>query len=134
MTPALQYLRLLALAWRLSHNAQASVDVVRDAVEASDDAFTQRWLVSWSWHESRWGVDAVDPTGATFGCLQIDASTWGRAPLERAAQFEQGVEVLAILEWTCGTRRRALNSYATGKCELASDLVTARCAEIGGCE
>jgi len=131
VTAALQYLRLLALAWRLSHDAQASVDVVRDAVEATSDPFTQRWIVGWCWAESRWRTDVVDPTGRTFGACQIDVGTWQRSPVDRVGQFEHASEVLAILEWTCGTRRRALNSYATGKCELAADLVTARCAEIG---
>gem|GEM_PF-3292583 len=134
MTPALQYLRLVALAWRLSHDAQASLDVVRDAVEASDDAFTQRWLVRWSWGEARWRPNAVDVTGSTTGCMQVSSATWGTPPEDRAGQMVQAVEILAMLVEACGTRKRALQAYSSGSCSRKISLVEERCAVIGDCE
>lgn len=131
--PTLRFLRLLALAWTLSHDVEASWGVARDATEATNDEWSQRWLIVWSWHESRFRADAVDPTGATKGAMQVDGRVWGVVPAERDAQLMQAVEALDTLIFQCGSRRRALDAYSTGRCECRADLVTARCGQIGGC-
>jgi hypothetical protein len=133
MIAALRFVRLLSIAWSLSSDLNASVDVARDAVAATDDDFEGRWLVVWGWHESRWKTDAVDPMGATFGCMQIDASTWGRTPPDRVGQFTHGLHVLTVLRNAYGTKRRALNAYATGSPSRNTHLVEARCRALG-CE
>lgn len=131
---ALRFVRLAGLAWSLSHDVALSIDVARDAIEATGDAWEQDWVISWCFRESRWRADAVDPTGRTFGSCQVDAFSWGPVPETRVAQFEQAVSVLRTLKDAYGTRRRALNAYASGKPDLNLTLVTERCALIGGLE
>jgi hypothetical protein len=131
---ALRAARLVALAFSLSGDVSDAFAVADDALAAAPDEWTARWLVVWLWHESRWMSDVVDPTGATVGAMRVDASTWGTPPTDRLGQYEQAVEILDVLTLQCGSRRRALNAYATGRCDIAADLVSERCAAIGGCQ
>ena len=63
--------------------------------------------------------------------MQVSPQVWGPVPMERSAQYEQALEVLSILEWQCGSRRRALNAYHLGTCNAVSPLVTWRCGVMG---
>lgn len=130
---AVQFLRLFALAVSLSHDPALSIRVAADAMEASSDVWTRRWLVFYGWHEGRWDVDAEDATGWAQGTMQVASKVWGRPPRDRVGQFEMGVRVLSALEGVCGSRRRALVAYHVGNCHGASSTVDWRCDALGGC-
>jgi hypothetical protein len=113
-----------------------SFDAFGVAVEANEaaegDAFIARWLVGWSWAESRWRPGVVDASGTCCGAMQTN-KRWsgGRCVRDRRESFDVAVRIYQLALERCGTRKGALANFASGKCDVALDLVEARCKLIG---
>ncbi|NBT35824.1 MAG: hypothetical protein EBT03_09880 [Betaproteobacteria bacterium] len=86
-----------------------------------DEASRAAILTVWAFHESRWNACAVGDSGRSIGLMQVNRVWIGQ---KRASQvmcnaqagMEEAIKILDVLTEKCGTPRRALTAYATGKC------------------
>lgn len=114
---------------------------------------TARLLLVWSYRESRWKSGAQGDHDASkvphaFGVMQIHPEVW--APvlkqkgltftsadlLDGETSFKVSLAVLHELKARCGSVKKALHAYASGRCEGTARsfwTVKERCELAGGC-
>ena len=96
-------------------------------------------LTVWAYHESRWNACAVGDSGRSIGLMQVNRVWIGSARAKKVlcSAKEGMVEAMRILDTLadkCGTPRRALTAYATGRCvsgKGVNSFVESRWAQAG---
>jgi hypothetical protein len=108
----------------------AAIEAIVDVV-GPDDPATARLLLVWSWSESRWDACAEGDHGRAIGVMQVHGALEARC--DARAGYRAALRLIAVLETACGSRRGALQAFASGRCEGATRLVESRCRAAGGC-
>lgn len=102
-----------------------------------------RLLLVTGWIESRWRPAVAGPY---IGVAQVDRYVWAHlltpkrielVSTTRIEGFRLGLEVLDSLTVSCGSLRKAVYAYISGRCDGRSDAIRAkadmRCFLAGGC-
>lgn len=126
-------IRTVALEWDGSYDDAGYAERMKKA----------RLLLITGWIESRWRP-AV--SGPYIGTTQVDRYVWAhlltpeREKLvisSRIEGFRLGMDVLDELTTSCGSLRKAVYAYLSGKCDGRTDAIRAkadlRCSLAGGC-
>ena len=85
----------------------------------TDAAGRAALLTAWSFFESRWDACAKGDSGRSIGIMQVNR-VWGGSEKLLLCNVEGGIaagmQILDRLAEHCGTPRKALTAYATGRC------------------